>query len=85
MLTRRTQVLLDEDRYERLREHARRSGGSVGGVIREAIDRLLDEDRPQRRQEALAAFLDAEPALVGSPDELKGEILGMYDRGDEPR
>ena len=85
MLTRRTQVLLDEDRYERLREHAQRSGGSVGGVIREAIDRLLDEDKPQRRQEALAAFFDAEPAPVGSPDELKGEILTMYDRGDDPR
>lgn len=85
MLARRTQVLLDDERYERLREHAQRTGGSVGGVIREAIDRLLDQERPQRRQEALAAFLDAEPAGVGSPDELKEEILGMYDRGDDPR
>lgn len=85
MLTRRTHVLLDDAQYERLRVRAQRSGGSVGGVIREAVDRLLDDEGPQRRREALAAFLDAEPAHIGSPDALKKEILGMYDRDDTPR
>lgn len=79
MLTRRTQILLDDDRYERLRERANRSGESVGALIRGAIDRLLDEDL-DRRSHAAASLLAAEPMPVGDWPELEREIETMYDR-----
>ena len=36
---RRLQVLLDEDRYERLRQRSKRSGKSIGELVRMALDR----------------------------------------------
>ena len=80
-LARRTQLLLDEQRYARLRARAEAQGTSVGAVIREAIDRVLDEDADQARREAAAALLAAEPLPVGEPDELERELDGMLDRG----
>lgn len=52
-LTRRTQILLDEERHRRLEEEASQSGRSVASIIREAIDlRLGQTGRAQRRLEA---------------------------------
>lgn len=50
-LTRRTQLLLDEERYRRLQEEADATGRSVAAIIREAIDTQLQivDRRPQRR------------------------------------
>jgi hypothetical protein len=39
MLTRRLQVLVDEDRYERLAQASNRLGTPVGELVRRAIDR----------------------------------------------
>lgn len=39
MLTRRLQVLIDEERYERLRREAAAAGAPVGELVRRAIDR----------------------------------------------
>lgn len=36
---RRLQVLLDEDRYERLRQRSKRTGRSIGELVRSALDR----------------------------------------------
>jgi predicted DNA-binding protein len=59
-LTRRTQILLDEDRYRRLEERASKSGRSVASLIREAIDDMLGlEDEARRRLEAGRRFLAA--------------------------
>lgn len=39
MLTRRLQVLIDEERYERLKREAEAAGAPVGELVRRAIDR----------------------------------------------
>lgn len=83
-LTRRTQILLDEDRYQRLRARAALSHSSVGALVREAIDRvILDED--DERTSAGAAFLSADPMEVGDPIELEQELDGVLDREHRQR
>lgn len=62
-LTRRFQILLDEDRYQRVADLAARRKVSVATVIREAIDRGLP-DSDARRRAALRGLLDAEPMPV---------------------
>ncbi|MEX2196900.1 MAG: hypothetical protein WD844_16620 [Thermoleophilaceae bacterium] len=79
MLTRRTQILLDEERYERLRRRAERDGESVAAVVRTAIDGLLDDD-DERRRRAAASFLAAEPMPVDDWPVMKREIEEMYER-----
>lgn len=44
----RTQVLLDESRYEELKELASREGKSMGQVIRELIELGLERGRARR-------------------------------------
>jgi predicted DNA-binding protein len=61
-LTRRTQILLDEERHRRLEEEASQTGRSVASIIREAIDlRLGEGDRAQRRVEAGRRLLASVP------------------------
>lgn len=78
-LNRRTQLLLDERRYQRLRARAAAEGISVGAVIRSAIDRTLDEqdDSPAA---AAASFLAAPPLPVGEPEDLTREFEESYER-----
>ena len=42
VMERRLQLLLDQERYNRVEEEAKRSGRSVAAVIREAIDLRFD-------------------------------------------
>jgi hypothetical protein len=78
-LTRRLQLLLDEEQYHRVAAKARRERTSVAAVIRHAIDRDLDVT-VERRKAALRAILDAEPMEVPEdPEDLKREIDEMYD------
>jgi predicted DNA-binding protein len=59
-LTRRTQILLDEERYRKLEARAAESGRSVASLIRDAIDIVLAEDeKARRRLEAGRRFLSA--------------------------
>jgi hypothetical protein len=70
MLTRRLQILLDDERYDRVQTLARQRGTSVATVIREAIDRGLPSAQ-QRRSAAARRILAAEPMEVGDlPAEL---------------
>lgn len=58
LLTRRTQLLLDDDLHRRLRESAEQRGISIGALIREAIGEKLSrvqEDRSRAYSELLAA------------------------------
>lgn len=81
-LTRRTQILLDEDRYERLRECAEERGASVATLIREAIDRTFPAVAADRAQ-AARRLLDAEPMPVEDWPEMKRELIDeMWDGGD---
>jgi predicted DNA-binding ribbon-helix-helix protein len=75
MLTHRLQLLLDDERYERVHALARQRGTSVAAVIREAIDRGLPAAQ-RRRSAAARRILAAEPMevadLLAELDDLRG-------------
>jgi Ribbon-helix-helix protein, copG family len=73
VLDRRVQILLDEERYDRLAAEARKRNLSVAAVIREAIDKRFPS-RSRERSRAARAILDAEPMLAPSLEELKAEL-----------
>jgi hypothetical protein len=75
MLTHRLQILIDDERYERVRAVAQQRGTSVASVIREALDRGLPATQ-SRRSAAGRRILNAVPMEVGDLitelDELRG-------------
>ena len=73
MLTRRLQVLLDEDRYGRLAAEADRRTVPVAVIVREAIDAAFPP-HGEGRAEAARTILAAEPMTVPSPDDLRSEL-----------
>jgi hypothetical protein len=72
-LGRRFQLLLDEERYERLAAAARARNVSVSVVIRDAIDLAVPADL-ERKRAAASEILAAEPIPVPDVAELKQEI-----------
>lgn len=78
-LTRRVQILLDEDRFVRLDARAKATGASVGGLVRDAIDAAYPRQGVTRR-EAVDALLAAEPMEVADWDTMKGEITEMWEK-----
>ena len=62
-IMRRTQIYLDEDQDRRLAERARATGRTKSDLIRQAVDRLLDE--PLSGEEELARFRAAADAAFG--------------------
>ncbi len=73
MLTRRLQILVDEERYARLERAAAERHVSVATVVRDAIDRDLSGPG-RRRSEAGRRLLEAEPMAVGTPADLAREL-----------
>lgn len=69
----RFQLLLDEERYERLAAAARARNVSVSVVIRDAIDLAVPADL-ERKRAAASGILAAEPIPVPDVAELKQEI-----------
>lgn len=69
-LTRRTQILLDEERYAALERRASESGRSVGAVIREAIDVALatGAGAAHRRAAGRDLLAAAAPGYEREPD-----------------
>ena len=77
-LTRRTQLLLDDELHRRLRETAAQRGISMGALIREAIDEKLSRVQDTRAQ-AIQELLDAEPMPVDDWPVMKRQLLeDMY-------
>lgn len=77
-LTRRTQLLLDDDLHRRLREIASQRGISIGALIREAIDEKLSGVQETRAQ-AIDELLAAEPMPVDDWPVMKRELTeDMY-------
>jgi len=70
MLTHRLQILIDDERYERVSALARQRGTSVAAVIREALDRGLPATQ-RRRAAAARRILGAAPMKV---NELLAEL-----------
>jgi predicted DNA-binding protein len=78
-LSHRLQILLDEERHQRVVALAQARGVSVAAVIREAIDRGLPS---ASRQRDLAAdrILAAEPMEVPDVPELLDELTALRER-----
>jgi len=79
MLEHRLQVLIDDDRHQRLTTAARERGVSVATIVREAIDRGLPTS-DQRRRAAGAVLLAAEPMEVPDVPELLAELDALRGR-----
>jgi hypothetical protein len=73
-LTRRTQLLLDDELHKLLRETAAQRGISMGALIREAIDEKLSRVQ-DARAEAFAKLLAAEPMPVEDWPVMKKQML----------
>lgn len=77
-LNRRLQVLLDEERFERLEREAERRGAPVASIVREAVDRLLGEEMDRRA--AGDRLLAAPPMPVDDWEVIKQEIVEAAER-----
>jgi plasmid stability protein len=73
-LTRRTQLLLDDDLHRRLREIAAQRGISMGALIREAIDEKLSQAQDDRAR-AIDKLLAAKPMPVDDWPVMKKQML----------
>lgn len=74
ILSRRTQILLEEEQYERLRRRGEETGASVGALIREAIDQSFPAV-PDERRRAAAAFLRAVRSRPTEGEQEDWEVL----------
>jgi plasmid stability protein len=76
-LTRRTQLLLDDELHRRLREIAAQRGISMGALIREAIDDKLSrsQDAQEVRARAIDKLLAAPPMPVDDWPVMKKQML----------
>lgn len=72
-MERRLQLLLDQDRYDRVSQAATSSGRSVSAVIRDAID-VAYPSGDEARQRALARFLALTEEPADGPSESWPEI-----------
>ncbi len=78
MLTRRLQVLVDDERYERLAHESKRTGAPVGELVRRAIDHEFPQANRRAQRERAGRELLAMPLPPGpEPDwaEQKQEML----------
>jgi hypothetical protein len=80
MLDRRLQILVDEGRFRRLEQVAKRRRVSVSTVVRDAIDRELGSIDDVRRRHAGRRFLDGPEMEVPDVDELLAELVAIRGR-----
>ena len=79
MLVHRLQILLDDERYQKVAREAKRRGVSIAAVIREAPDRLPAD--AEVRRTAIDAILAAESMPVpADPAEFRRELDAAHDR-----
>jgi plasmid stability protein len=79
-LTRRTQLLLDDELHRRLRETAAQRGISMGALIREAIDEKLSQVQDDRAK-AIDELLAAEPMPVEDWPIMKRQMIEDMNAG----
>src|SRR5262249_46279074 len=79
MLDHRLQILIDDERHRRISAVARERGVSVATVVREAIDRGLQNPHA-KRQAAGRGLLEAPDMLVPEPLELRDELNDLRAR-----
>jgi len=73
MLSRRLQVLIDEERLRRLDQEAARRNVTVSVLVRDAIDAAYPDDTPKRAA-AARRILSAPAMPVPDPAELRAEL-----------
>jgi len=78
-LEHRLQILLDDERHERILAVARERGVSVAAVVREAIDRGVSNP-DARRQAAGRRILNAADMPVPTPEDLRAELEQLRSR-----
>ncbi len=84
MLNRRLQVLIDDERWERLEKRSAETGASVGEVVRRAIDEAVPATSREESIAAMERFLGSPPMPVGEWEDMKREMLEeLY--GERPR
>ncbi|MEJ7715937.1 MAG: hypothetical protein WKF40_09660 [Thermoleophilaceae bacterium] len=83
-LDNRLQVLIDDERLQRLRDESEHSGAPIGAIVREAIDQRLGSGDDASRRAALAALLAELPPEGIEPDweYVKAEMLDARGAGD---
>lgn len=69
-LSRRLQILIDDDRYGRLERRAADIGMSVGEFVRRAIDSEMSRTDRSVKQRQLLDYIKTAPRVDISPDEL---------------
>jgi hypothetical protein len=78
-MTRRLQILIDEERYALLEREAERTGRPVAELIRDAVDARFGVD-PLARRAAYDVVLATEPMPVDDWPAMKQELLDtLYD------
>lgn len=77
MLNRRLQILVDDERFERLAEASKRTGAPVGELVRRAIDREFPPHDTAREEAGRWLLAMAPPPGDFEPDweEQKQEML----------
>jgi len=83
MLKKRVEILFEPSEYRRLEELAGASGRSVGSVVREAVAKYVLQPSDEERREAIEWFMSQSEGPVGSPEEIKEEILRALDEAIE--
>jgi hypothetical protein len=78
-LNHRLQILIDDDRHQRIAAVAQERGVSVATIVREAIDRGL-ANPDLKRLAAGRRLLDAPDMPVPEPGELRFELEALRDR-----
>lgn len=78
-MSRRLQILIDEERFRRLEAHASSRGASVAELVREAIDQAFPDETADRRR-AAEMLLAAPQMPVEDWPEMKRELLEDVDR-----
>ncbi len=78
-LEHRLQILIDDERHQRILAVARERGVSVATVVREAIDRGVSNPDAQRRA-AGRRLLDAADMAVSDPEDLRAELEQLRGR-----
>ena len=74
ILSRRVQILLDDERWDRLERESERTGLPVAQLIRDAVDTRFGSNLPARRA-AFAKILAVPPMPVDDWDVMKEELL----------
>jgi hypothetical protein len=79
MYDHRLQILLDDERHDRITAAAQERGVSVATIVREAIDRGLPS-ADHRRRGAARRLLDAPDMSVPDVAELRSELEALRSR-----